>query len=387
MFVQECQTVPAADPIPSHPDGQRWEGIERPYEAEDVERLRGWVVVEHTLARLGAEKLWRLLKDRPYVAALGASTGNQAVQQVRAGLEAIYLSGWQVAADANLARQMYPDQGLYPVNSVPEVVRGINAALLRADQIDHAEGRDEIDWLVPIVADMEAGFGGHLNVFELTKAMIEAGASGVPLEDQLAPEKKCGHMGGKVLLPTSWAIRNLVAARLAADVCDVPTIIVARTDADAADMLISDADERDHEFITGERTSEGFFRTEAGIEQAIARGIAYAPYADLVWCETAKPDLEEAERFALEVHEAHPGKLLAYNCSPSFNWKGKLDDETIASFQADLGELGYAFQFIPLAGFHTLNHSMFELAHGYREQGMSAYAELQQAEFANEDKG
>jgi isocitrate lyase len=379
--------VPAADPIPSHPDGQRWEGVERPYDAEDVERLRGSVQVEHTLARLGAEKLWRLLKDRPYVAALGASTGNQAVQQVRAGLEAIYLSGWQVAADANLARQMYPDQGLYPVNSVPEVVRAINGALLRADQIDHAEGKDDIDWLVPIVADMEAGFGGHLNVFELAKAMIEAGAAGVHLEDQLASEKKCGHMGGKVLLPTSWAIRNLVAARLAADVSGVPTVIVARTDADAADMLISDADERDHEFITGERTSEGFYRTNAGIEQAIARGIAYAPYADLVWCETSEPDMEQAERFARELHAAHPGKLLAYNCSPSFNWKGKLDDDEIAAFQAKLGELGYAFQFITLAGFHTLNHSMFELARGYREHGMTAYAELQQAEFANEDKG
>jgi isocitrate lyase len=366
---------------------QRWEGIERPYDDEDVRRLSGSLQVEHTLARRGAEKLWNLLHDRPYVAALGASTGNQAVQQVRAGLEAIYLSGWQVAADANLARQMYPDQGLYPVNSVPEVVKGINAALQRADQIDHAEGKDEIDWFVPIVADMEAGFGGHLNVFELTKAMIAAGAAGVHLEDQLASEKKCGHMGGKVLLPTSWHIRNLVAARLAADVSGTPTLIVARTDADAADMLISDADERDHEFLTGERTAEGFFRTNAGIEQAIARGIAYAPYADLIWCETSEPDLEQAERFAAAVHDVHPGKLLAYNCSPSFNWKGKLDDETIASFQADLGELGYAFQFITLAGFHTLNHSMFELAHGYREQGMSAYAELQQAEFANEDKG
>ena len=368
-------------------DAQRWEGIERPYDDEDVKRLSGSVPIEHTLAKRGAEKLWNLLHDRPYVAALGASTGNQAVQQVRAGLEAIYLSGWQVAADANLARQMYPDQGLYPVNSVPDVVRGINNALRRADQIDHAEGNDEIDWFVPIVADMEAGFGGHLNVFELAKAMIEAGAAGVHLEDQLASEKKCGHMGGKVLLPTSWHIRNLVAARLAADVSGTSTLIIARTDADAADMLISDADERDHEFITGERTAEGFYRTNAGIEQAIARGIAYAPYCDLVWCETSEPDLEQAERFAKELHEAHPGKLLAYNCSPSFNWKGKLDDDEIASFQGKLGELGYAFQFITLAGFHTLNHSMFELAHGYREHGMSAYADLQQAEFANEDKG
>jgi isocitrate/methylisocitrate lyase len=366
---------------------QRWEGIERPYSDEDVARLRGSVSIEHTLARRGAEKLWNLLHERPFVGALGASTGNQAVQQVRAGLEAIYLSGWQVAADANLARQMYPDQGLYPVNSVPEVVRGINGALMRADQIDHADGVDGIDWLVPIVADMEAGFGGHLNVFELAKAMIEAGAAGVHLEDQLASEKKCGHMGGKVLLPTSWAIRNLVAARLAADVSGVSTLIVARTDADAADMLISDADERDHEFLTGERTSEGFYRTEAGIEQAIARGISYAPYADLVWCETSEPDMEQAERFAREVHAAHPGKLLAYNCSPSFNWKGKLDDDEIAGFQKQLGELGYVFQFITLAGFHTLNHSMFELARGYRERGMSAYADLQQAEFANEDAG
>jgi isocitrate lyase len=361
--------------------------VVRPYEPEHVERLRGSVHVEHTLARRGAERLRRLLDERPYVAALGASTGNQAVQQVRGGLEAIYLSGWQVAADANLARTMYPDQGLYPVNSVPEVVRGINAALLRADEIDHAESRDDIDWLVPIVADGEAGFGGHLNVFELTKAMIAAGVAGVHFEDQLASEKKCGHMGGKVLLPTSWAIRNLVAARLAADICDVPTVIVARTDADAADMVISDADERDHEFLTGERTEEGFYRSKAGIEQAIARGVAYAPYADLVWCETSEPDLEQAERFAQAIHAEHPGKWLAYNCSPSFNWKGKLDDEEIAGFQERLGELGYRFQFITLAGFHTLNHSMFELARGYRADGMPAYAELQQREFASEDDG
>jgi isocitrate lyase len=379
--------VSTAEPIPSSTATNRWEGVERPYGPEEVDRLRGTIHVEHTLAQQGAEKLWRLLHDRPYVGALGASTGNQAVQQVRAGLEAIYLSGWQVAADANLARQMYPDQGLYPVNSVPEVVRAINSALLRADQIDHADGNHEIDWLVPIVADMEAGFGGHLNVFELTKAMIEAGAAGVHLEDQLASEKKCGHMGGKVLLPTSWAIRNLVAARLAADVSGTPTLIVARTDADAADMVISDADERDHEFLTGERTEEGFFRSHAGIEQAIARGVAYAPYCDLVWCETSEPDFEQAERFAQAVHEAHPGKLLAYNCSPSFNWKGKLDDDDIASFQQRLGELGYVFQFITLAGFHTLNHSMFELARGYKADGMAAYAELQQREFASEDDG
>jgi isocitrate lyase len=376
------------DPIPTHAeDDSRWEGVERPYDAETVEKLRGSLPVEHTLARHGAEKLWTLLHERDYVAALGASTGNQAVQQVRAGLEAIYLSGWQVAADANLARQMYPDQGLYPVNSVPEVVRGINAALQRADQIDHADGKDDIDWFVPIVADAEAGFGGHLNVFELTKAMVEAGAAGVHFEDQLASEKKCGHMGGKVLLPTSWAIRNLVAARLAADVSGTPTLIVARTDADAADMVISDADERDHEFLTGERTEEGFFRSEAGIEQAIARGLAYAPYADLVWCETSEPDMEQAERFAKAIHDAHPGKLLAYNCSPSFNWKGKLDDDEIAEFQQRLGEMGYRFQFITLAGFHTLNHSMFELARGYRHHGMTAYAELQEREFASEDDG
>jgi isocitrate lyase len=373
--------------MPAHDAADRWSGIERPYGAADVERLRGSVQVEHTLARRGAERLWELLHDRPYVAALGASTGNQAVQQVRAGLEAIYLSGWQVAADANLARQMYPDQGLYPVNSVPEVVRAINAALLRADQIDHADGRDDIDWLVPIVADAEAGFGGHLNVFELTKAMIEAGAAGVHFEDQLASEKKCGHMGGKVLLPTSWAIRNLVAARLAADISGTPTLIVARTDADAADMVISDADERDHPFLTGERTAEGFFRSEAGIEQAIARGIAYAPYADLVWCETSEPDIEQAERFASELHAVHPGKLLAYNCSPSFNWKGKLSEQEIAGFQERLGEMGYRFQFITLAGFHTLNHSMFELARGYRDHGMTAYADLQEREFASQDAG
>jgi isocitrate lyase len=362
-------------------------GVVRPYAKEDVERLRGSVRVEHTLARLGAERLRSLLEERPYVAALGASTGNQALQQVRAGLEAIYLSGWQVAADANLARQMYPDQGLYPANSVPEVIRAINGALLRADEIDHAEGRDDTHWLVPIVADGEAGFGGHLNVFELTKAMIAAGVAGVHYEDQLASEKKCGHMGGKVLLPTSWAIRNLVAARLAADICDVPTVIVARTDADAADMVLSDADERDHEFLTGERTEEGFYRSNAGIEQAIARGLAYAPYADLVWCETSEPDPEQAERFATAIHSEHPDKLLAYNCSPSFNWKGKLDDDDIAGFRDRLGELGYRFQFITLAGFHTLNHSMFELARGYRERGMAAYAELQQREFGAEEDG
>src|SRR3954471_21525537 len=361
--------------------------MERPYREEDVERLRGSVRIEHTLARLGSERLRELLDRDGYVRALGASTGNQAVQQVGAGLDAVYVSGWQVAGDANLAGQMYPDQSLYPANSVPDVVRRINRALRRADQIEHSEGNGSTRWLVPLVADAESGFGGALNCFELTKAMIEAGAAGVHFEDQLSSEKKCGHMGGKVLLPTSWAVRNLVAARLAADVSGVPTIIVARTDAGAADMVISDADERDHEFLTGERTSEGFFRSSAGIEQAIARGIAYAPYCDLVWCETSEPDMAQAERFARELHEAHPGKLLAYNCSPSFNWKGKLDDDEIAGFQERLADLGYCFQFITLAGFHTLNHSMFELARGYKQRGMSAYAELQQREFESEDDG
>jgi isocitrate lyase len=366
---------------------QRWDGIERPYSEEAVERLRGTVAVEHTLARRGAEKLWALLHERPFVAALGASTGNQAVQQVRAGLEAIYLSGWQVAADANLARQMYPDQGLYPVNSVPEVVRAINSALLRADQIDHAEGNDRIDWLVPIVADMEAGFGGHLNVFELTKAMIEAGAAGVHLEDQLASEKKCGHMGGKVLVPTREAVEKLVAARLAADCLGVPTILLARTDAEAADLLTSDVDENDKPFLTGERTVEGFYRTRNGLEQAISRGLAYARYADLIWCETGKPDLAFAKAFADAIQAKFPGKLLAYNCSPSFNWKKNLDDATIARFQRELGAMGYKFQFITLAGFHSLNYSMFHLAHGYARQNMSAFVELQQAEFAAVEEG
>jgi isocitrate lyase len=306
---------------------------------------------------------------------------------VKAGLKAVYLSGWQVAADANLAAETYPDQSLYPANSVPALIRRLNNALLRADQIHWAEGGDDLYWLAPIVADAEAGFGGPLNAFELMKAMIEAGAAGVHFEDQLASEKKCGHMGGKVLLPTSWAIRNLVAARLAADISGTPTLIVARTDADAADMVTSDVDERDHPFLTGERTAEGFFRSEAGIEQAIARGIAYARYADLVWCETSEPDIEQAERFATELHDAHPGKLLAYNCSPSFNWKGKLSKEEIAEFQERLGEMGYRFQFITLAGFHTLNHSMFELARGYRDQGMTAYADLQEREFASQDAG
>jgi isocitrate lyase len=367
--------------------GPRWRGIERPYTAADVLRLRGSLLIEQTLARRGAERLWRDLHGEPFINALGALTGNQAVQQVKAGLKAIYLSGWQVAADANLAGQMYPDQSLYPANSVPHVVRRINQALQRADQICHAEGRGEIDWFVPIVADGEAGFGGPLNVFELTKAMVEAGAAGVHFEDQLASEKKCGHMGGKVLIPTQAAVRNLVAARLAADVMGVPTLIVARTDANAATLLTSDVDERDQAFLTGERTAEGFYRVRAGLDQAIARGLAYAPFADLIWCETSEPNLEEARRFAEAIHAQHPGKLLAYNCSPSFNWKKKLDDTTIAKFQRELGTMGYKFQFVTLAGFHALNYSMFDLARKYRDQGMAAYSELQQAEFAAETYG
>ena len=365
----------------------RFGGIERPYSSKDVERLRGTVGIEHTLARRGAEKLWHLLHTEDFVAALGALTGNQAVQQVRAGLKAIYLSGWQVAADANLAGQMYPDQSLYPANSVPAVIRRITNALLRADQIDHADGKAPIDWLVPIVADAEAGFGGPLNVFELIKAMIEAGAAGVHLEDQLASEKKCGHMGGKVLVPTRQAIRNLVAARLAADVSNVSTIIIARTDANGAKLLTSDIDERDHEFLSGERTGEGFFCVEASLDQAISRACSYAPYADLVWCETKTPDLDEARRFAESVHEKFPDKMLAYNCSPSFNWKQKLDSATIAKFQRELAAMGYKFQFVTLAGFHSLNYSMFKLAKGYSKRGMAAYSELQEAEFAAEADG
>ena len=365
----------------------RWQGIERPYSAEDVLKLRGSLQIEHTLARRGAEKLWKLLHEEHHVKALGALTGNQAVQQVRAGLKAIYLSGWQVAADANLAGEMYPDQSLYPANSVPHVVKRINQALQRADQVEHAEGGAQRDWFAPIVADAEAGFGGTLNVFELMKGMIEAGAAGVHFEDQLASEKKCGHLGGKVLIPTSQAIRNLVSARLAADVMGVPTLLVARTDANAAEMITSDVDPRDHKFLTGERTAEGFFRQRAGLETAIARGLAYAPHADLIWCETSTPDLEEARRFAEAIHEKFPGKMLAYNCSPSFNWKKHLDDNTIAGFQHQLGEMGYKFQFITLAGFHSLNHSMFELAHGYKDQGMAAYSQLQEREFSNEAIG
>lgn len=369
----------------------RWAGVTRPYRADDVLRLRGSVRIEHTLARLGAERLWDLLQSEPFVAALGALTGNQAMQQVRAGLKAIYLSGWQVAADANLAGQMYPDQSLYPANSVPAVVRRINQALLRADQIEHAERRSNggpgRHWLAPIVADAEAGFGGPLNCFELMKAMIEAGAAGVHFEDQLASEKKCGHLGGKVLIPTRAAVRNLVAARLAADVEGVPTVLVARTDANAAALLTSDADERDHPFLTGERTAEGFHRVRAGLDQAIARGLAYAPIADLIWCETSTPDLAEAKRFAEAIQAEHPGKLLAYNCSPSFNWEKKLDASTIATFQRELGAMGYRFQFVTLAGFHSLNFGMFELARGYAARGMSAYAELQRAEFGAEAHG
>ncbi|MCA1064327.1 isocitrate lyase [Rossellomorea sp. AcN35-11] len=366
---------------------QRWKGVSRPYSAEDVIRLRGSIDIEHTLARRGSEKLWDLLHTESYINALGALTGNQAVQQVRAGLKAIYLSGWQVAADANLAGQMYPDQSLYPANSVPSVVKRINQALQRADQVHYVEGDESIDWFVPIVADAEAGFGGQLNVFELMKGMIEAGASAVHFEDQLSSEKKCGHLGGKVLLPTQTSVKNLISARLAADVMGVPTLIVARTDANAADLITSDVDPYDAEFITGERTPEGFFRTKAGLDQAIARGLAYAPYADLVWCETSEPNLEEARRFAEAIHAEHPGKLLAYNCSPSFNWKKKLDDETIAKFQVELGKMGYKFQFVTLAGFHALNHSMFELARGYKERGMAAYSQLQEAEFASEKHG
>ena len=365
----------------------RWCGIERPYTGEDVERLRGSVHVEQTLARRGAERLWELIHRPQGVRSLGAMTGNQAVQQVKAGLEAIYLSGWQVAADANLVGGTYPDQSLYPANSGPALARRINNALLRADQIAHAEGDKGTHWLAPIVADAEAGFGGPLNAFEIMKAYIEAGAAAVHFEDQLSSEKKCGHLGGKVLVPTSQFVRTLVAARLAADVLDVPTLIVARTDALSASLLTSDVDETDLELCTGERTAEGFYQVRNGIEAAIARGIAYAPYADLVWCETSTPDLDEAEAFAAAIHEHHPDVLLAYNCSPSFNWRGHLSESQIASFQSDLAAMGYRFQFITLAGFHSLNLSMFELAHGYRGDAMSAYVSLQEREFALEEAG
>lgn len=368
-------------------ESPRWQGVERPYDAQDVVRLRGSKPIEYTLARDGAEKLWRLMHSSDFVNALGAVTGNQAMQQVRAGLKAIYCSGWQVAGDANLAGAMYPDQSLYPANSVPSLVQRINNTLQRADQIQAMEDEGDIDWYAPIVADAEAGFGGVLNAFELMKAMIEAGAAGVHFEDQLASAKKCGHMGGKVLVPTQEAVQKLVAARLAADVMGVPTVLVGRTDAEAANLLTSDVDERDRPFCTGERTAEGFYQVRNGLEQAIARGLAYAPYADLIWCETGKPDLEFARRFAEAIHAQYPDKLLAYNCSPSFNWKKNLDDGAIARFQRELGAMGYKFQFITLAGFHALNYSMFHLAKGYSAQQMSAYVELQEAEFAAEHQG
>ena len=384
------KTLPTAEELTrTWRESPRWRGVQRGYQAADVVRLRGTIPVEHSIARLTSEKLWRYLNEKPFVNALGALTGNQAMQQVKAGLDAIYLSGWQVAGDANLSGEMYPDQSLYPADSVPAVVRRINNTLRRADELHHAEGNDTIDWLKPIVADAEAGFGGVLNAFELMKQMIDAGAAGVHFEDQLSSAKKCGHMGGKVLVPTQEAVNKLIAARLAADVCNVPTILVARTDAEGATLLTADVDERDQPFIdtTKGRTSEGFFTVKAGLKQAIARGLAYAPFADLVWCETAKPDLEEARRFAEAVHERFPGKLLAYNCSPSFNWRRKLDDDAIARFQRELGAMGYRFQFITLAGFHALNFSMFELARGYKAQQMAAYVALQQAEFAAEQHG
>ena len=366
---------------------RRFDGIQRDYGQHDVERLRGTLHVEHTLARVGAERLWHLLHSEEWVAALGALTGNQAMQQVKAGLKAIYLSGWQVAADANLSGHMYPDQSLYPANSVPNVVRRINQTLQRADQIARLEGDTDTHWFAPIVADAEAGFGGPLNAYELMRAMIEAGAAGVHYEDQLASEKKCGHLGGKVLVPTQTFVRTLNAARLAADVLDVPTVLIARTDAHAATMITSDVDERDHPYITGERTPEGFFKIRPGIETAIARGLSYAPYADLIWCETSTPDVDEARHFAESIHAEFPGKLLAYNCSPSFNWEARLDKAMIARFQRELAGMGYKFQFVTLAGFHALNHSMFELARGYRDRAMEAYSELQQAEFASENHG
>ena len=365
----------------------RWQGIKRNYSADDVVQLRGSLLIEHTLAKHGANKLWQLMKDEPFVNALGALTGNQAMQQVKAGLKAIYLSGWQVAGDANNAGQMYPDQSLYPASSVPDVVKRINNTLRRADQIATSEGDHSIDYFAPIVADAEAGFGGPLNAFELMKAMIEAGAAGVHFEDQLASEKKCGHLGGKVLVPTAQFIRTLNAARLAADVSGVPTVLIARTDADAANLLTSDIDPNDAPFLTGERTPEGFFHVKPGIEQAISRALAYAPYADVIWCETSVPNLDEAKKFAEAIHAEFPGKLLAYNCSPSFNWKKNLDDETIAKYQVELGKMGYKFQFITLAGFHSLNHSMFELAYGYARNQMKSFVELQEKEFAAQERG
>jgi len=365
----------------------RWQGVERPYGAEEVRKLQGSLQVEHTLARVGAERLWKLMQENPYVNTLGALTGNQAVQQVQAGLKAIYLSGWQVAGDANTAGEMYPDQSLYPVDSVPNVVRRINNALTRADQIDCSEGRDDVHWFAPIVADAEAGFGGVLNAYELMKHMIEAGASGVHFEDQLASEKKCGHMGGKVLVPTSTMIKNLKATRLAADIADVPLIILARTDANSAKLITNDHDKNDKPFLTGKRSPEGFFYVKHGIEQAISRGLAYAPYSDLIWCETAKPNLQEAKKFADAIHEKFPGKLLAYNCSPSFNWKKHLSDSEIAEFQIKISKMGYKFQFITLAGFHIQNLAVFELAEQYKSKGMTAYSKIQQQEFAREKDG
>jgi len=378
------QSLTAAEMTRQWHSDTRWKDTKRPYSSQQVIKLRGSIQVEHTLARLGAERLWTLLQTEPYVAALGALTGNQAVQQVHAGLKAIYLSGWQVAADANDAGHMYPDQSLYPADSVPNVVRRINNALMRADQIHYMDGKNGTYWMAPIVADAEAGFGGTLNAFELMKAMIEAGAACVHFEDQLSSAKKCGHLGGKVLVPTSEAIHKLVAARLAADVLGVPALIMARTDADSAHLLRSDIDPRDREFLTGERTSEGFFRIRGGLDSAIARALSYAPYADLLWCETSHPDIEEARRLAEAVHAKFPGKLLAYNCSPSFNWKKNLDDSTIARFQSELAKMGYKFQFVTLAGFHALNLSMFELARGYKQMGMTAYSRLQEKEFARE---
>jgi isocitrate lyase len=374
--------------VVSAPPG-RFDGIERPYSADDVLRLRGSLPIEHTLARRGALKLWELLNSDEPVRALGAMSGNQAMQMVRAGLKAIYLSGWQAAADANTACSMYPDQSLYPANTGPELAKRINRALQRADQVEHSEGGAKRDWFAPIVADAEAGFGGPLNCFEIMKAYIEAGVAGVHFEDQLASEKKCGHLGGKVLIPTQAAVRNLDAARLAADVSGVPTILVARTDAESAKLITSDVDERDRPFLTGERTPEGFFRLAdgTGLDHCISRGLAFAPHADLIWFETSHPDLEDARKFAEAIHARFPGKLLAYNCSPSFNWRAKLDEQTIANFQRELGAMGYKFQFVTLAGFHSLNHGMFELASGYRDRGMAAYSELQQAEFASEAKG
>src|SRR5688572_24722779 len=368
-------------------ENPRWNGVKRGYSAEDVYRLRGSVAIEHTLARRGSEKLWRLMHERPFVNSLGALTGNQAMQQVKAGVPAIYLSGWQVAADANDSLSMYPDQSLYAVSSVPTVVKRINNSLQRCDQIDHAEGKSEVDWFAPIVADAEAGFGGVLNAFELMKAMIEAGAAGVHFEDQLASVKKCGHMGGKVLIPTREAVQKLCAARLAADTMGVPSVLLARTDAEAATLLTADIDENDRPFVTGERTAEGYYRVRAGFDQAVARGLAYAPYADLIWCETGTPDLVFARKYAEAIRKEYPDMMLAYNCSPSFNWRKNLDVSSIAKYQRELGAMGYKFQFVTLAGFHALNYSMFELAKGYAHEGMTAYVRLQEAEFAAEALG